>query len=540
MRKLRLFILFVFLNLYCFSIIYAHNTSNLEEDPFTLELAMKKVEEKGIPEIFNSNFAFVKTQTNKNEEFYQLEGDTLINLYKMKDGLYTIKLNLGDPSKEFEVIVDTGSFILWIPSSKCTNCYENKNQMDIEKSKSLKTSKDRLELKYISGSIAGNVSYDIVRFGNSKSYLKKFKFLLSDYINAPVRVDGIIGFTRKYTKYDPEFSFVESLYKNGLIKRKIFSQNIDNENEENSKFSIGNLPKEISSDIENFTKCRANEDNAQVNSYWTCNLKTVLFVEKNKYQNDIKFLNQNENNSTEKQKAFEMVNPENDISDEHMIAIFDTGSNIVVAPPEYFIKFKKLFFQKFIDQKICHLIGDSEGSNSFKCMENIDFNSFPILKFVLDNNYTYEIEAKHLFTPSYNGFLFRIVFGNVPGKGWLLGQPFLRQYHIVFDQEENTIGLHNGDVRKDKVQHIDKFDVMKIAYIYEEDEILNKIYDNQFSNNLKTALFYIMIYFSFGIIFAFILISTYFIIRRVKNFNSDKGDKIISEKERRNAFLINN
>ena len=39
-------------------------------------------------------------------------------------------MELGEPSQKFDVILDTGSTILWVPSQKCTNCPDDKRKFD--------------------------------------------------------------------------------------------------------------------------------------------------------------------------------------------------------------------------------------------------------------------------------------------------------------------------------------------------------------------------------------------------------------------------
>jgi hypothetical protein len=432
-----------------------------------------------------------------------------MDLLKMGDGLFSIKLSLGNPSKEFEVILDTGSFLLWIPSSECHNCFRNKNSLDVRGSKSLIKSKDTLEVRYLSGGISGNVSFENLKIGK-KFNLNKFKFLLSDKIDAPVSVDGIIGLSRVYKKYDPSFSLIDSLFKSGMIKRKMFSQKIDEDNLENSKFSIGNLPKEISEDLSNFTKCNVIKDRYSVDSFWSCNLKNVLFM--------------NRNSNILDNKAFDFTVHSDS---ESKPAIFDTGSNVIIAPSEYFDKFKNLFFKDLIDNKSCNLLEDYYDSQSFRCSKNVDFNSFPVLKFVFDNNYAYELDIKSLFVSNINGYLFRIIFGNVPGSGWLLGQPFLKQFHVVFDHDDNTVGLYRNKPLR-KIHNITELNIVKIS----DDTNRQSVY-----HSIKNTLPFVALYYSFGIILSLIVLILYKIsIKRVID-PTVEVDRIKFDEERRNALL---
>jgi len=103
-----------------------------EQGVLEFSLSKKQI----IKENNNNITSFSLVKTSKISSF-SLEGATLLDLARLRDGLYTIKLSIGNPTQEFEVIVDTGSFLLWIPSSKCKVCYYNKNKLNEEKSMSL-------------------------------------------------------------------------------------------------------------------------------------------------------------------------------------------------------------------------------------------------------------------------------------------------------------------------------------------------------------------------------------------------------------------
>jgi len=209
---------------------------------------------------------------------------------------------MGNPKQEFEVLVDSGSFLLWLPSEECNSCSYSNNKFKFKSSQTFSKTEKSYNLNYISGKVSGSVSKDGISLSNGL-LISNFSFLLSDVVDAPVKVDGIMGFARKYSNYPEDFSIMEQLKKNKIIERKIFSQkiiyeskNIFNKNKEddlskyavkkeissdiderlaekvhskNSKFFIGDFPEEIKSNMKNYSTCKAETENQSVAMFWT-------------------------------------------------------------------------------------------------------------------------------------------------------------------------------------------------------------------------------------------------------------------------------
>ncbi len=392
-----------------------------------------------------------------------MHGSSLLDLIGLKEGLYTIRVSLGNPKQEFEVIIDSGSFLLWIPSDECKNCYYSKNKFKWKSSQSFSKTLKSYDLKYISGKVSGRVSIDGISLNNGLT-IPNFNFLLSDVVDAPVKVDGIMGFARKYNNYPEDFSIMEQLKKNKIIEKKIYSQKISsleinvnedktNDNFPKSKFYIGDLPDEIKNKMENYSTCKAVDDNKKVTTFWSCNLSALIFKRNIKSINNRNKIvdKDNKSNLNFEEKLFNgknFINADTEIGTSSFPtpAIFDTGSNVILAPPHYSETFKNIFFGLAIKNGKCISLQDYSGSYGFRCNEDIDFEKdFPKILFKFDNDKIYEISNKFLFNLENNKYIFKIVFSYVPGNGWLLGQPFLKSYHMVFDYEQDNIGFYTDN-----------------------------------------------------------------------------------------------
>jgi len=182
-------------------------------------------------------------------------------------------------------------------------------------------------------------------------------------------------------------------------------------------------------------------------------------------------------------------------------AIFDTGSNVILTPLRLLNEFKQKYFKSYLDDETCTVLEDSSTSFGFRCESSLDYEVFPSLHFVFDNDISYEIKAKYLFIDDSYGKLFRMVFTKTPANGWLLGQPFLKQYHMVFDLEDNTIGFYHNNKNSEIVQS-NEISLKEYTYVTEESNIESK----ENSNILYICLFC-------GV--ALILLLSFFIIRGV-------------------------
>jgi cathepsin D len=367
--------------------------------------------------------------------------ENLVSLVQQAEGLYALRIYLGNPPQKFNVLFDTGSFILWVQDKTCKTCFFAQNKFDTTLSSSYKTTNETLHIKYLSGEIKGLKSTDKFQLFRESTPHDSIiiKFLLCNNFNSKVRADGIIGFGFEYkNKYGREYSILDSLKQNGIIQKRIFSQNFK-EGSENGTFTIGEMP--FRNNEEKISFCRVITEDIQIKSYWSCSVNRVFFSEQpSKNDNKILFMASNIYNS----------------------AIFDTGANVIVAPLYLFQSFKSNYFHNLLREGVCEAVEDFSINKSFICTLDINIYDFPKILISFSNGFLYTLDVKHLFIDIYDKKIFKIIFGNVPGGGWLLGQPFLKSYHTIFDLENNQIGFFVNE----QIFNIEKF------YIQEKTDFL--------------------------------------------------------------------
>ncbi|XP_047334470.1 cyprosin-like [Impatiens glandulifera] len=149
------------------------------------------------------------TDIRKGKEAYRMaslmrHGDNITNpeagtvaLKNYMDAQYFGVIGIGTPFQEFNVIFDTGSSNLWIPSSKCyfsVACYFHSKYRSSQSSTYSKNGKSA-EIHYGTGSIGGFFSKDHMRVGNliirNQDFIEATKEHSATFLAA--KFDGILG-----------------------------------------------------------------------------------------------------------------------------------------------------------------------------------------------------------------------------------------------------------------------------------------------------------------------------------------------------------
>ena len=344
--------------------------------------------------------------------------------YEEKEKYYITALGIGTPINYFPVQIDSVTTKTWVPSLDCENC----NSLFKYNSSNSNTSKISPNLKKVydmDGIIEGSETYDNIILG--ETIIKNFKFLqaLKVFDNYTDYEDGKIGLG--YSN-DSSFDLLYLLREQGIINKKMFT--IKEINKTHGQIIFGDIPKEIKLkefpifNISNITDKEKYEEIFQ--EAWIIKLGFII-IGTNYTNNSI-------------EKVFE-----NSIQVDSYVS-FDTSSQFIDAPYNQLKNFKKYFFNKYLNN-ICN---ESEINNIivFTC-DKFNYKNNPNKKFIdslglsfLFDGYSFDIPFKSLFTDINSTSLrFEIRFKKFKQNTWIFGYPFMHLFTIVFDKENDLIGI---------------------------------------------------------------------------------------------------
>jgi len=142
------------------------------------------------------------------------------------DAEYYGPISLGTPPQTFQVVFDTGSSNLWVPSSQCTNCGITKPKYDHTKSSTYVANGTVFNITYGSGPVSGFLSYDNLAWGTN--VIKKTEFAeITDVTGLGAgwfagKFDGILGMAFQSISVDNIITPFQLLVNQGLVSSPVF------------------------------------------------------------------------------------------------------------------------------------------------------------------------------------------------------------------------------------------------------------------------------------------------------------------------------
>ncbi|XP_073993374.1 lysosomal aspartic protease-like [Rhodnius prolixus] len=340
---------------------------------------------------------------------YKLEHELLLlkksggveSLSNYLNAQYYGKISLGTPPQEFNVIFDTGSSNLWIPSHKCSffniACWTHKTY-DSSKSSTYEANGTAIELRYVSGSMKGFLSRDTLKVGGitveDQTFAEAVKEPGLTFVFA--KFDGIFGlaFPNKATlNVEPPFY---KMMNQRAIETGIFSVHLNRDTNAptGGEIIFGGIDEDL---IENDT---LNYVPVSQEGYWQFDLVSI---------------------STSKGR---------NLCEGGCQAVADTGTSLIIGPTAGV---------EDINRQIGAQVLGGIGIIDCNKIDNLPPVTFEIgeQKYTLEGkDYVIKFDT-WLTTACVSGFLGI----DLPQIQWILGDVFLGKYYTVFDVPNKKVGF---------------------------------------------------------------------------------------------------
>ena len=346
---------------------------------------------------------------------------------------YTIPLLVGTPEEEYEVQIDTSTATSWIPSSRCSNCIMSHRLYDQEDSRTSSPTDNFVEIEDEDGNVEGYQIADNIKLGSYK--LKQFGFVEVTKVadNFKDHYQGKLGLGYKSTLLkDDEYNFLEKLKKNNLIKKKIFTINAINEKK--GMLFIGDIPGKPYNSYCNVTNTDDLDEMYQES--WVCKMTHIGIFDREKgIFNKIKFYDELKNNK---------------------LVSFDSAYDFIAVPMSEKEGIEKLLGKAKLQcteqkrnsarsnnkDKLRNRIREEEITISCETNKEELKNKNLALSFVLQGN-SYSLPLEQLFEDGTKegemDMLIKIIDEN--DAIWTFGYPFLNQFLMIFNMEEDHVGI---------------------------------------------------------------------------------------------------
>lgn len=340
---------------------------------------------------------------NQAEPFNNKSG--LVPLTNFMDAQYYGPIGLGTPPQEFNVIFDTGSSNLWVPSSNCRSiaCFFHK-KYDSSLSSTYSKNGTAFKIRYGSGPVEGYISKDTLTVGSMNIEEQLFGETTQEpgLVFAFGRFDGIFGLGYHEIAVNGVQPPFYNMMEHGLISEKLFSVWLGKQGETlGGELIFGAVdPSRFTGDIHWIPVTRK--------GYWEVHLESASFV----YDN--------ENNKNQEWKA----NP--------CRAAIDTGTSLIAMPADE---------AEALHANINGAKKSPQGNTWIIPCDMID--SLPDIAFQF-NGKQFIIKPEQYVIKAGGQCLSGFMGMDIPapaGPIWIIGDIFLRAYYSVYDFGKSRVGL---------------------------------------------------------------------------------------------------
>ncbi|CAI9166992.1 unnamed protein product [Rangifer tarandus platyrhynchus] len=314
-------------------------------------------------------------------------------LRNMEDMVYVGNITIGTPPQEFQVLFDTASSDLWVPSIFCKHptCSSHVLFRHNESSTYRPTNKT-FSITYGSGSMKGFVAHDTVRIGDLVSTDQPFGLSVEQYGFEEMPLDGILGLNYPNISFIGAIPIFDNLKNQGAISEPVFAFYLSKSKPEGSVVMFGGVDKSYYQGVLNWVPLKQAGD-------WRVHMDRI---------------------SMEGQTVACYGGCE---------ALVDTGASSILGP------------RRLLNKILRFLGAKPRGSEHYVSCSAV--NTLPSIDFTINAiNYPLPAQAYTIKDSTGDCFInFEVNPVSTSTETWILGDVFLRQYFSVYDRGNDRIGL---------------------------------------------------------------------------------------------------
>jgi len=331
-------------------------------------------------------------------------GTADVALQDFQDAQYWGQVDLGTPGKTFQVLFDTGSSNLWVPSKDCSNCKSSAAKYNPAESSTYKNNGTAFKIQYGTGAMTGAVVHDKVTIGE---LVADIDFAVAT--NEPgetfkmSKFDGILGLGWPSIAVDGIVPVMQALEAQGQLDKNVFGFYLEySKNKDQGKLTIGGVDETKAKNPQYVPLTHEN--------YWMINMQSLKFDGKS---------------------STTITN-----------AIVDSGTSLIVGPVD--------------DVKaIAAIEGATEvinGEYSVSC--NTPMKDMEVTMGSGDNAVTITVPGDHLRIKICRFVVICECLLGIAGMDigqplWILGDVVMRDFYTVFDIENKQIGFSKIESEKE-------------------------------------------------------------------------------------------
>ena len=342
------------------------------------------------------------------EEFQMFSAmqDGLVPLTNYMDAQYFGEITLGTPPQKFNVIFDTGSANLWVPSSNCRSlaCF-NHSKYYSDKSSTYKKNGTEFAIRYGSGSVSGIISQDTLTVGNLAIKEQLFGETLKEpgLTFAFGKFDGIFGLGYANIAVNQVTPPFYRMLEQKLIEEPIFS------------FWLNTSSKETDEDSEGGELLfgAINKNHMDGDLFWS------PVTRKGYWEVDLEDL---------------AVGKDSGFCHSSKRAAIDTGTSLIAGPT------------RDVDA-IARKVGATKQFTGMYTVDCGTIKDMPDITFSIgqgSKKKNFPLTATEYVLKSQGICIFGFIGIDIPapaGPLWIVGDAFLRVYYTVYDLKNNRVGF---------------------------------------------------------------------------------------------------